>query len=169
MSPKEGLPNDLEACHALIEEVHGVNESLASELDKTKHELEQLKRYIFSQRNERHVEDDSQLKLFEQEQATTRESSSDQEGLKEEITYRRRKRKKSDRFPEHLPREVHEIDIDESQRLCPCCGEEMPVFDCDERERLEYVPAKLIVHLMRYLKRACGKCKQTVKVAPPPD
>ncbi|MEM1228684.1 MAG: hypothetical protein AAGJ40_23615, partial [Planctomycetota bacterium] len=39
----------------------------------------------------------------------------------------------------------------------------------DERERLEYIPAKLVVHLMRYLKRACGKCKQTVKVAPPPQ
>jgi len=93
----------------------------------------------------------------------------DTDFLEEEVTYRRRKRSKSDRFPEHLPRQIHELDVDEDHRTCVCCGEEMPVFDCDKRERLEYIPAKLIVHLMRHLKRACGKCKQTVKVAPPPE
>ena len=175
MSPKEELPTDLDACHELIwrqeaaaEVKDEVNESLARDNENLKHEVEQLKRFIYGQRSERHVEDDAQLKLFDHEQDAAQETSFDEEAIQEEITYRRRKRSKSDRFPENLPREVHEIDVDEEDRLCPCCGEEMPVFDCDERERLEYVPAKLMVHLMRYLKRACGKCKQTVKVATPP-
>ena len=42
------------------------------------------------------------------------------------------------------------------------------MIDEDVRERLEYIPAKMLVHELHYLKRACGKCKETVKVAPPP-
>ncbi|MEM1228629.1 MAG: IS66 family transposase, partial [Planctomycetota bacterium] len=169
MQHKDAFPETLQACHALISQQDEVNDSLAQDNQRLKYENEQLKRFIYGQRSERHVEDDSQLKLFEEEQGTTGEFSPDDEVIEEEITYRRRKRTKSDRFPENLPREVHEIDVDEEERLCPCCGDEMPVFDFDERERLEYIPAKLVVHLMRYLKRACGKCKQTVKVAPPPQ
>lgn len=169
MDANETLPSDIEACHALIVQQHGVLDSLARSIEVLQQENEQLKRYIYGRRSERHVEDDSQLKLFEQEPTTEVESSDDAGVLEEEITYRRRKRQKSDRFPANLPRVIHEIDVEEGVRICPCCGEEMPVFDCDERERLEFVPAKLVVYLMRYLKRTCAKCKQTVKVAPPPD
>ncbi len=170
MDGNEALPNDVEACHALIVQQHEVLDSLARSIEVLQQENEQLKRYIYGRRSERHVEDESQLKLFDQQEpAAEAESSDDGEVLEEEITYRRRKRQKSDRFPANLPRVVHEIDVDEGVRICPCCGDEMPVFDCDERERLEYVPAKLIVYLMRYLKRACAKCKQTVRVAPPPE
>lgn len=167
------MPNDIEACHALIESVNRINESLAAELEKAKFELEQLKRYIFGRRSERHVADDSQPLLFGEESSASDEPSAEQESpeeeLGEEITYRRRKRKKSDRFPENLPREVQHIDVSEGERQCPCCGEEMPVIDTDVRERLEFVPAKLIVHELHYAKRACGKCKETVKVASPPE
>jgi|LakMenEpi05Aug10_1017310.scaffolds.fasta_scaffold00453_2 transposase len=169
MSNEDTLPTDTEACHALIRQVNQTNEALAAQLEIAKFELEQLKRYIYGRRSERHVENPSQLTLFEEAPATESAAQAEEEAPQEEITYRRRKRNKSDRFPENLPREVHQFDVDEEERVCPCCGEEMPVFDFDERERLEYVPAKLIVHLMRYLKRACGKCKQTVKVAPPPE
>jgi transposase len=42
----------------------------------------------------------------------------------------------------------------------------MLVIDTDIRERLEFIPAKFLVHELHYLKRACGKCKETVTVAP---
>ncbi|MFG0261636.1 MAG: IS66 family transposase zinc-finger binding domain-containing protein [Novipirellula sp. JB048] len=61
------------------------------------------------------------------------------------------------------------IDVPEQERACLCCGDEMPVIDKDVRERLEYVPAKMVVHVLKYLKRACSKCKGTAKVAPPPE
>jgi transposase len=167
MSSREALPTDLKACLALIEEQDSANQSLAAELEKTRLELEQLKRFIYGQRSERHVEDDSQLTLFGDEEETVEENNA-ADAIEEEITYRRRKRKKSDRFPANLPREVQVIDVPEEERTCPCCQHEMPVIDTDIRERLEYLPAKMLVHEMRYLKRACGKCKETVKVAPPP-
>ena len=175
MPRQQDLPSDIQQCHALImqkdalvDEVNMTNQSLASDLEKAKFEIEQLKRYIYGQRSERHSEDDSQLTLFDDAAEPTAEPEDDSEVIEEEITYRRRKRSKSDRFPENLPREVSTIDVDEADRKCSCCGEEMPIIDTDVRERLEYIPAKLVVHELHYPKRACGKCKTGVTVASPP-
>ena len=105
MSHELQLPNDIEQCHALIlqrdalvDEVNMTNQSLASDLEKAKFEIEQLKRYIYGQRSERHSEDDSQLPLFDDAAEPTAEPEDDSEVIEEEITYRRRKRSKSDRF-----------------------------------------------------------------------
>ena len=65
MSNESPLPNDLEACHALIEQQAETSEQLARDNERLKFELEQLKRYIYGRRSERHAEDDSQLMLFE--------------------------------------------------------------------------------------------------------
>ena len=175
MSTQATLPDSIQACHALLRrnseqlrQKDEVIESLSSDCQSLREDIEQLKRYIYGQRSERQVEDDSQLTLFEQESDTTPENVDDKV-VEEEITYRRRKRQKSDRFPEHLAREVQTIDVPQEQRNCPCCGDPMPVIDTDVRERLEFIPAKMVVHQIRYPKRACGKCKETVTVAPPPE
>lgn len=171
MSQHGSLPDSLDACHALLEQVNDTNESLAKAIEQLKFENEQLKRYIYGRRSERHVEDASQLKLFggEDHQAATTDNDSDT--LEEEITYRRQKqrRDKNESFPGHLPREVQMRDVPESERLCPCCGDEMPIIATDVREKLEFIPGRLAVHELHYPKRACGKCKQTVKAASPPE
>lgn len=169
MSQTNALPNDLEACHALISQQDEINQSLALELEKAKFELAQLKRYIYGQRSERHVQDDGQLTLFDHEQEPAQQSADEADVIEEEITYRRRRRGKSDRFPENLPREVQTIDVPEEERRCSCCGEEMPIIATDVRERLDYIPAKMVVHELHYPKRACGKCKTGVSVASPPE
>jgi transposase len=57
------------------------------------------------------------------------------------------------------------IEVPESERACAHCGVEMPVFDYVEHERIEYIPAKLVVHVERREKRACKtpgcKCDAT--------
>jgi transposase len=169
MSQTDALPDDIEGCHTLISEQDQINDSLARDNERLKFENEQLKRYIYGRRSERYVEDDSQLNLFDKQQASHDQSEDDAEVVEEEINYRRRKRTKSDRFPENLPREVRTIDVPEDQRNCSCCGEEMPIIDTDIRERLEYIPAKMVVHELHYPKRACGKCKAGVTLASPPE
>lgn len=169
MSHENNLPSDLATCHALIESQDAVNQSLTRELDKAKCEIEQLKRYIYGRRSERHIEDGSQLTFFDKEQAAAADESEDAaEAVLEEITYHRRKRAKADRFPAHVQREVQTFDVPEEERQCPCCGETMPIIDTDVRERLEFIPATMVVHEMHYPKRACGKCRQGVTLAPPP-
>ncbi len=166
MLKADALPSTIEACYALIEAQGSVNQSLALQNQHLKFEIEQLKRYIYGRRSERDTDDGSQLTFFADEQEVQPEAEADE--AVEEITYTRRKRSKADRFPENLPREVQTIDVPEAERACPCCGEQMPIIDTDVRERLEYVPAKMIVHELHYPKRACGKCKQGVSVSPPP-
>lgn len=183
MAHINGLPDNLEACHSFILQQQAVieqqqaeveqqgetNEVLARKLECVSFELEQLKRYLFGRRSERHVDNPAQLELFEDLPPQTSEPA-EEEPFAEEITYRRRKaRSKADRFPESLPRQVQVIDVPESERTCACCGEEMPVIETDTRQRLEYVPAKLVVHELQYPKRACGKCKNGVTVARPPE
>ena len=188
MSPNDASSIDLEAYQALLrqqqeltatlhqqqillEETNQVNESLAREIEKLKFENEELKRYIYGRRSERHIEDPAQLKLFDNqdEDSTPEPRDSAEETLLEEITYRRRKRSKADRFPENIAREIQTFDVPEEERCCSCCGEEMPIIDTDIRERLEYVPAKMVVHESLYHKRACSKCKHGVAVASPPE
>ena len=86
MSHINGLPDNLEACHALIlkqqavleqqqvvgqqlqtlvEQQGATNEALARKLKSVSFELEQLKRYLFGRRSERHVDNPAQLELFD--------------------------------------------------------------------------------------------------------
>lgn len=168
MSSSTSLPADLAACHTLIETQYELSEQLAKDIERLQFENEQLKRQIYGRRSERYIENENQLTLFDDEPAEQSSSDEEVQEQEEEITYRRRKRQKSDRFPENLPRQTETIDVPEAERACPCCGDEMPVIAQDVRERLEYIPAKMIVHELTYLKRACGKCKETVAVASPP-
>ena len=168
MSQNEALPSNIQACHALIETQDELLKSLARDLEQARFEIEQLKRYVYGRRSERHAPDDSQLSFLEEEPDSAQETDDTAEVIHEEVAYTRRKRSKADRFPAGLLRQVQTIDVPETERNCPCCGDEMPVIDTDIRERLEYVPAKLVVHEIHYPKRACGKCKQVVTIAPPP-
>lgn len=186
MSTIDVLPSDLAAAHAMIreqdillreqlllqQEQDAINQGLANELEKAKFEIEQLKRYIYGRRSERYTSSDLQLPLFDQgqdnEQAPEQTTAPEAEVATQSVTYQRAKRSKSDRFPPNLPREIKTIDVPESDRKCACCGEEMPIIDTDIRERLEFVPAKLIVHETHYPKRACGTCKGAVTLASPP-
>jgi hypothetical protein len=140
------LPDSLDACHTLIEQTNDTNESLAKDLERIKFENEQLKRYIYGRRSERHVEDDSQLTLFDESEEVADDPNADADVEKIKITYERRQRSKKDRFPESLPREVQVVDVSEAERLCACCGDEMPIIATDIRERLEYILAQMLVH-----------------------
>ena len=59
-------------------------------------------------------------------------------------------------FPEHLPREIIELEVPEEERICPCCGAAMRPIGEDVCERGHIVPAKLVVR--RYVKKkyACS-------------
>jgi transposase len=59
------------------------------------------------------------------------------------------------------------VEVPEAERACSHCGVEMQVFDYVEHERIEYVPAKLVVHVERREKRACKHpgCKREALTA----
>jgi len=82
------------------------------------------------------------------------------------ITYTRNQPKRQ-KLPDHLPREVIEYDIEESEKTCACgclkqrIGEEVT-------EQLDVIPAqvKVIAHVRP--KWACNQCDAGVSIAPMP-
>ncbi len=79
---------------------------------------------------------------------------------------RRRRKKKSEKLPAHLKRKIIEADVSPKERMCSCCGEEMPIIGTDISERLDLIPAELFVWEIRRHKRACGKCKESIAQVP---
>jgi len=75
-------------------------------------------------------------------------------------------RRRAVRVLRNLPRVIDEIDVPETQKICPCCGESMSAFGHEASEQLHYVPARLEVHETRRLKYACGHCHGAIVRAP---
>ncbi|MCA9632097.1 MAG: IS66 family transposase [Myxococcales bacterium] len=71
-------------------------------------------------------------------------------------------------FPAHLPREVFEYDVPESEKVCPCCGKALRFIGEDVSERGHIIPARMVVNQHRAKKWACpdGHCVRTGEVPP---
>lgn len=75
---------------------------------------------------------------------------------------KKRTRERSMSVAAHVERVVDAtIEVPHGERTCSRCGVEMDVFDYVEHERIEYVPAKVVVHVQRREKLACKQrgCK----------
>lgn len=122
------------------------NELLQSEVTCLKHELQELRRLIFSQKRERFVPEMPPEQLdFALEETAAKQPSEKTEN----ISYTRRKKQKSKKtptrnpLPEHLPRKEIVIKPAEDTSGLKKIGEEIT-------EELEYEPAKLFVN--RYVR-----------------
>lgn len=81
-----------------------------------------------------------------------------------EVRSHARKRNSSsarDILPENV--EVVEVEhtLPEEERLCPACGEVMQPIGKDIQEKIEIIPAKVILHRDVYVTYACLNCKET--------
>lgn len=72
-------------------------------------------------------------------------------------------------LPAELPREIEVIPVDDTERECPCCGEERCVIGYETSEVLEFVPAHFEVIEYRREQRACKTCRLGVATAPVAD
>lgn len=77
----------------------------------------------------------------------------------------KRKHRGRTKLAEHLERIVTEVFVPDAERACLHCGTEMSCFDHVEHERLEFVPAKFVVHVERREKLACKHCKSDAATA----
>jgi transposase len=62
------------------------------------------------------------------------------------------------KLPEHLPRLPIEHDLSESEKACPCCGEQRQRIGQERSEQLEHVPANFVVLEHIRHKYACKHC-----------
>ena len=76
--------------------------------------------------------------------------------------------RKSWRTSAQVERVVHTHDVPEAEKTCAVCGREKKCLGYDERQILDYVPARFVVHQHRVGKYACGHCKDGVTTAEGP-
>lgn len=145
-------PNTLDEATALIA-------SQQSEIQHLKHELAQLKRMIFGQKTEKFVPSVPEEQL-------TIEGLFDNAGAKvpgfaetkEKISYERRKPGHGRKpIPDDLHREIHLLDVPESDKICSRCDTRKKHIGDDITEELEYKPAVLFVNRYVRPKYACPK------------
>ena len=171
MSKDATLPDDLAACQSelvttrselvhvehVLAETASMCEQQREELDRLKVELELLQRFRFGRRSERFVESPGQGRLFnESDVEATTDSPRLDESQQEEISYRRRRRGHGwNKLPDHLPRQEVLVDLTESERQCPSCGELMQRIGEDRSERVDVIPARVLVKVIVRPKYAC--------------
>jgi transposase len=68
-------------------------------------------------------------------------------------------------LPARLPQQRIEHVLEDADRKCPCCGEELEKIGEENAEQLEYVPASLIVLEHARFKYACTHCHEHVTTA----
>lgn len=184
MDDAQALPNDLADCHRLLliafqqtSELERVLDETAASFEqlKDKHqatvdELNRLKRWVYGQRRERIIEGAGQQHLFDlnsSSAATSPPELSGEESRQEVAAHSRRRRRELDLSK--LPHYFHELDLSPAEKTCRCCGRIKDRIGRDETKILDYVPAKLEVHVHVRPKYACRYCKDGVASPPPPE
>ncbi len=177
MDQNAELPNDLNACHALLRQQLDVNAKLAEvnatqarQLEELTTEQEKLRKLIvrLTQGNvseKRSLSDTAQGRLpFEDEaewQAAKAEAEAEAEEIQDKITSKRgtkKTKRRDESLPRHLRREERIADVPEELKQCPTHGERT-VIGYDETETLVRKPAELYVVVTKYPKFACSQDK----------
>ena len=157
------LPVDLAACHAMIAQLLDQNHDLQRNNSQLEHQLHELLRKLYGRSSEKL--DANQLTLFaellgqlqSQPPALPPQPPVATASRPVKTPHGRR------RFPEDLPRKRIEHDLPEDQKPCPCCGKARCKIGEEVTEKLEYVPAKVIVLQNVQFKYACTHCEQEAK------
>ena len=143
-------------------QVEVLDESLKTALaniEKQQYQLEQYVKRLRGHTSERYCPDQilfDPLLLQSLPSPAAVEETGEDPTADEPMPRRHKKRTPHGRLPipDHLERVVIELDIDESERICPRTGEPMVVIGYEESEKLEYLPCRLFVNLYRRPKYA---------------
>ena len=170
---------------AVIESQHNVIEKQLQKLAGMERQLARLLRRQYGPQQER--VDPDQLTLFtaeelaelvQQLEAGVVDSVSPDDGSADDTPdadepaaeKSKAKRKGHGRrpLPAHLPRETVVHQLNDTQRLCPCCGRPRTEIGREVSEQLEYIPARLKVLRHERVRYACQACEEHVATAPKP-
>lgn len=150
----------------------GERDGIAAENQWLKLQVKQLAARLYGRKSERLTQEELRQLVLElggtEEQARAAEpllptpERTDQEPDDAVPTKKTRTRTRSMAVAAHVERIVDKtVEVPDEERACCHCGVEMDVFDYVEHERIEYVPATVVVHVERREKRACRQrgCK----------
>jgi transposase len=156
-----------------LDELERILDATAADYDRLQQEhtelletLALLRRYLFGPRRERRVDDPDQGHLFDLPPESQPEppTATDDAAAPQPRPARTPRRA---RF-EHLPHIRIEHDLTEAEKTCSCCGAPKVRIGEDESHTLEYIPARLEVHVHVLPKYACSRCRDGVASPPVP-
>lgn len=181
MDDAHALPDDLNECHRLLwaafkqatelervlDETAASYEALQATHQAALEELSALKRWIYGRRTEKLIEGEGQRHLFDLATSnTTAQPIEPTPKLPQASAAPHRHRRELDL--DQLPHFRHEHDLSAADKQCSGCGRPKDRIGQDESRILEYVPAKLQMHVHVRPKYACRYCKDGVMSPPPP-
>jgi transposase len=141
---------------------------LTARAERLDHIVSVLRRAQFGRRSERISDDQIELALEDVETGFGVEDAKVEAGSELlRVDAAKSRRANRGHLPKHLPRE--EIIVEPETKACPCCAGALHVIGEDVSERLDKVPAKLRVIVMRRPKYACRSCTDGVVQAPAPN
>ncbi len=171
----DALRQQAEGARRRIDELERILNATAADYDQLQQEraelletLALLRRYLFGPRRERRVDDPDQGHLFDlpadpQPEPIAPAAADDAASPRPRPARTPRRA----RF-EHLPHIRIEHDLPEAEKTCSCCGAPKVRIGEDESRALEYIPARLEVHVHVLPKYACSKCRDGVASPPVP-
>jgi transposase len=157
------LPGDVQACHAMILQLLAAQREQSRLIGHMQHQLEQLLRRLYGRSSEK-LDPNQQLlfaEILAQLQpppALEAEPAPVATPAKPVKTPHGRRQ-----FPANLPRERKEHKLPEDQKPCPCCGKERHQIGEEVTEKIEYVPARVVVLQNVQFKYACAHCEAEAK------
>jgi transposase len=170
------LPVDLAACHAMIGQLLDQLRHVQRNNSQLEHQLHELLRKLYGRSSEKL--DANQLTLFAEmlSQLQSQPPTPPAPAIQPSVATASKPVKTPHgrrRFPEDLPRDRKEHDLPEDQKACPCCGKARCKIGEEVTEKLEYVPAKVVVLQNVQFKYACPHCEQEahnpqIELAPKP-
>ena len=159
------LPNDVEQCHALIEELTATLHEQQRQAARLQKQVEHLLKRLYGPRSERI--DPGQLTLFgEQAQTAAPEQTAEEQAPAPKPAKGKGHGRKA--LPKDLPRKRIVHDAPAEDKKCPECGADKKRIGEEVSEQLEYVPASL--YLLEHVrpKYACPCCEEHVAVGDKP-
>jgi len=163
------LPQDLDACHALLAEqaralveLQAKRERLSQENESLALTLQKLLAQLYGRRSERQIDDPAQRKLdFGAEQSVQdglADAAAEAEQIVQQYTVRRtskKKRPRSEQLPAHLPRYEVTAEAPPAEQRCATHGPRR-LIGYDLTETLEFERPKLRVRVTKYPKFVCA-------------
>lgn len=113
-------------------------------------------------------EEEAQLEAVEvpipaKEESLSDDGQGDDEGEDEGATRKTKKKRPNHpgrtRLAAELKRDITVTPVEDSEKCCVVCGAEMEVIGYQKHERIEYVPASILVHEEHCEKRGCKACR----------
>ncbi len=101
--------------------------------------------------------------------APTEELNADGEVAAPNSTSKKRRKRKvggATVVDDKVEKIVTKVPVPEEERTCALCGGAKTVFETVEHQRIEFVPAKVVLHIEQREKMTCLACRKDVSIAP---